>query len=283
MKIILSRKGFDSASGGKPSPILPNGDMVTLPVPTEQRIVTYSQLSPRGHNLGVLVECLSRKSRKDHAHLDPDLDVSSLKRKDGWLPCFGQDNASLGHLENQSVGDGDLFLFFGLFQQTQYLPDGLVSYASEAERIHVLFGWLQVGEVLDAEDPKKAKPYWSQSHPHIAGSYGKVFVARKHLLLKGESFGLPGAGVFSTFSKDLQLSAANKSCRQWHLPGWFHPKGRKSALTYHSDFKRWKKLRSKPLVELTAVARGQEFVLNTDHYPEAIKWAKDLIERNGSK
>ena len=34
MKIILSRKGFDSGYGGMPSPILPNGIMLSMPIPS---------------------------------------------------------------------------------------------------------------------------------------------------------------------------------------------------------------------------------------------------------
>ncbi len=33
-KLILSRKGFDSASGGCPSPIFPDGTMFSLPIPS---------------------------------------------------------------------------------------------------------------------------------------------------------------------------------------------------------------------------------------------------------
>jgi hypothetical protein len=43
MKIILSRKGFDSAYGGYPSPILPSGEMVSLPIPSDDAI-RYSDL-----------------------------------------------------------------------------------------------------------------------------------------------------------------------------------------------------------------------------------------------
>ena len=35
MKIILSRKGFDSKNGGFPSPVLPDGKMMSLPIPIE--------------------------------------------------------------------------------------------------------------------------------------------------------------------------------------------------------------------------------------------------------
>lgn len=34
MKVVLSRKGFDSASGGYPSPILPDGTLLSIPIPS---------------------------------------------------------------------------------------------------------------------------------------------------------------------------------------------------------------------------------------------------------
>jgi hypothetical protein len=33
MKIILSRKGFDSAHGGIASPVFPGGEMLSFPIP----------------------------------------------------------------------------------------------------------------------------------------------------------------------------------------------------------------------------------------------------------
>ena len=36
MKIILSRKGFDSSWGGCPSPVLPDGTMLSMPIPTNE-------------------------------------------------------------------------------------------------------------------------------------------------------------------------------------------------------------------------------------------------------
>jgi len=35
MKVILSRKGFDSQYGGMPSPILPDGTLLSLPIPSK--------------------------------------------------------------------------------------------------------------------------------------------------------------------------------------------------------------------------------------------------------
>ena len=46
----------------------------------------------------------------------------------------------------------------------------------------------------------------------------------------------------------------------WLLPGWFHPKGRGSVLTYHGDQSRWQRVNEG--VMLNAASRGQEFVLD---------------------
>jgi hypothetical protein len=62
---------------------------------------------------------------------------------------------------------------------------------------------------------------------------------------------------------------------RWLLPEWFHPDRRDSALTYHGGAARWQ--RSKAGVILDSAYRGQEFVLNCDHYPEAINWIRELL------
>jgi len=71
MKIVFSRKGFDSAAGGVASPILPNGTMLSLPVPRGSKI-TYSEMSINGESVGKIVEELTdgRISGSQRAHLD---------------------------------------------------------------------------------------------------------------------------------------------------------------------------------------------------------------------
>ncbi|MEZ4682601.1 MAG: hypothetical protein R2932_51180 [Caldilineaceae bacterium] len=61
MKIILSRKGFDSSSGGVASPILPDGTLLSLPIPDATGPITYADLEWQGHAVGTLVESLTRK------------------------------------------------------------------------------------------------------------------------------------------------------------------------------------------------------------------------------
>ena len=37
MKIILSQKGLDASAGGKPSPILENGQIFSIPIPAPDK------------------------------------------------------------------------------------------------------------------------------------------------------------------------------------------------------------------------------------------------------
>ena len=62
------------------------------------------------------------------------------------------------------------------------------------------------------------------------------------------------------------------------MPSWFMPTEGKPPLSYHRAPERWE--RTQRHVLLRAAARGQEFVLDVDHYPEAIEWVRRLILGN---
>ena len=50
-RVILSRKGFDSKYGGRPSPIFKNGDIFSLPIPQKGRSPKkYKELEFNGIN-----------------------------------------------------------------------------------------------------------------------------------------------------------------------------------------------------------------------------------------
>jgi hypothetical protein len=120
MKIIFSRKGFDSKFGGVASPIFASGKMLSLPIPDEKNLaVRYCDLAWESTNLGTLVEDLTKRkiSRLHGVHHDPDLRFEAATRRPDWLPLFGQAKAAQSHLKNQDVGEGDIFLFFGWFRK----------------------------------------------------------------------------------------------------------------------------------------------------------------------
>ena len=85
MRLILSRKGFDSsaASGGCASPILPDGQMISLPIPHAEARIAYSELQPRGLDIAHMVADLTRGRvvGDTYAHLDPDLDGTARGRQ----------------------------------------------------------------------------------------------------------------------------------------------------------------------------------------------------------
>ncbi|PXX98370.1 hypothetical protein [Halomonas sp. LBP4] len=280
MKLILSRKGFDSAAGGVPSPILPDGRMVALPIPDGNSIIRYRDIAHDGGSLGDLVGQLSRGrvTPDDRAHLDPDLIGAMLPRKPGWRPLFGQAGQAQGHLRNQEVGPGDLFLFFGLFRRVEP-HNGAWRWTPDSRPCHVIWGWLQVAKVVPVDEARSGDYEWAAYHPHFqreGDPHNVVYLASRRLRLDGLDEALPGAGVFPHFSPGRRLTApdaANTST--WRLPAWCYPEDGRTPLTYHANRQRWH--RHADHTELTAAARGQEFILDGEEYPEAAPWAGDLI------
>ena len=107
MRLVISRKGFDSTAGGCASPILPDGTMVSLPIPDEESGVRYGDIAVHGHDVGALVADLSggRYGRRARAHLDPDLVPDAMPRAAGPAEC-GDSAASVqtGGFSAQPLG-----------------------------------------------------------------------------------------------------------------------------------------------------------------------------------
>jgi len=262
--------------------------MFSLPIPDAAGTVCYDELSLKGHSFGKLVVDLKAKRRSkkegkkclsstDWAHLDPDL-ISSLRhRKTGWRPVFGQCGKDATILRSHGVGKGDLFLFFGWFRRCA-LIEGTYRFLIGAPDLHVIFGYLKIGNVIRLSyDPV---PEWIRDHPHLHGMARKadtgntLFVAADDLGLPG-SEGMPGACAFTRVVRDIQLSAFGMSRSWWELPKWFYPKPGTPSLSSHGNADRWRLSSDSCLLQ--SVARGQEFILDVSYYPESIAWVTDLI------
>lgn len=238
MKLVLSRKGFDSGSGGAPSPILGKKRLVPLPIPGGYR----SQTRYRDLGLGAAVEQVTggRVQGRYHCHHDPMFEYGRC--------AFGQTAGSQTHLENQGVGIGDVFLFWGLYQP--WPPPG----AKTAERHHRIFGYLVVEEVraLGRQPAAADQPQgFSHRHPHTLGAWD----ANNTLYL--------GPGNCAKWAESsLRLTATNeKRPSAWVVPQFLQSAG----LSYHDDPARWRDCRDNPdRVHLMAVPRGQEFVCDLD-------------------
>ena len=279
-RLVISRKGFDSANGGCASPIFPDGTMLSLPIPSGGDPVTYADLRHGDVSIGDMVEDLTRGrfTRHDCAHLDPDVGSTVYQgRRGGCSGLFGQVGGSQTTLAKEGVGPGDLFLFFGWFRRVECVG-GRWRYERGARDVHVLWGWLSVGSVREVADIPDGDPIRARvpRHPHFGYEHysNTLYVADRGL----------GAGVFPRYERRLQLTdpgSLQRTC--WRLPRWFYPfePGReRPPLGYHGKRWRWS---PESDVRLTSVDIGQEFVLDATAYPEAEEWALDLIKSLGSR
>jgi hypothetical protein len=202
LNLILSRKGFDSAAGGAPSPIR-DGRPVSLPIPASANSVT----SYRDAGLGELVERITRgRIAADRlCHRDP------MFRRGECL--FGQCGAAQSHLANQGVGVGDIFLFFGLFADE-----------ASGERHHRIFGYLRVDRVERVDEPGVRGDLVALRHPHGFGSW-----PANNSIYRG-----PGAAARRA-DDILRLTRPSGPSSRWRVPAWLAARG----LTYHGDQRRW--------------------------------------------
>lgn len=279
MKLILSRKGFDSSAGGFPSPIFPDGRMLSLPIPDKQGPTLYCDIDTDWGSMADLLTQLSGKTHWAHtpAHIDPDLVRASLPRKRGWRPTLGQTGAAQSHLRNQGVDIGDVFVFFGLFKPVTQTPSGWRF--TKAPARHVIWGWLQVGKIHSIDQLAPNVLPWCRYHPHFQWQNdprNTLYQAADRLRLDQIANTLTGSGVFRHYEPLLSLTAPQaRTPSQWELPASFYPEPGKPPLSYHSKPERWSKAGNR--VRLQAAARGQEFVLNTQYYPQVLDWLNALI------
>lgn len=292
MRLILSRKGFDSQYGGCASPIFPGGMMASLPIPSRVGPPTFGGLNAGPYNLGEVVQDLTagRKvpiASQHGVHLDPDIDQMLTSRESNWRGAFGQVGAAQGHLAGHGVESGDLFLFFGWFRRVER-NSGRWCYVREAPNLHVLFGWLQIAEIqaLPTAEAKRnviQQHAWLRDHPHMRKGWdpphNTLYVAQDKLRLGRPVPDRCGYGTFRRFDPALQLTWTGHSRCYWKLPQWIMPGTGKPPLSYHRREKAWAEREGAVL--LRTAARGQEFVLDCDHYPEAIDWCQGLIGDHG--
>ena len=164
---------------------------------------------------------------------------------------FGQVGAAQTHLANRGVGVGDIFLFFGLFREED-----------TGEPHHRIFGWLEVGEIVNLSS---GTPEWllEAGHPHALAMHGAndcIYV------------GLGGTAARA--SDPLRLTVPGGPPSLWQRPEWLKPGG----LSYHDRPDRWL-----PHGRLKSVARGQEFVADVGRRKAPREWlAAVLAELKGS-
>jgi hypothetical protein len=265
MKIILSRKGFDSSNGGQPNPIMPDGTLLSLPIPDPDGNNKFSDLRWNDENYYNIIHSLRPRTTlrsENTCHLDPDLRKNVKDRLPGWKPAFGQSGSALTHLCNQGVTIGDLFLFFGWFKATEEI-DGKLKYKKGTRDQHIIFGYMQIGSVI--EDKTKV-PDWLKEHPHVGDRKVRdeksnfIFLPSDNLSIMS---GYKGCSVLD-YRCDRVLTKDGKSRRFWDLPSFF----KNIEISHHPN--PWKD------DCFVSAAIGQEFVMEAN--PDLIEWVKQIIK-----
>jgi Nucleotide modification associated domain 3 len=273
MKMIFSRKGVDSAAGGCASALV-EGRPISIPIPTSMPTATcYGDLAGP---TAIIASDLSqgRLAYNQPCHLDPDIDGQALKgiRQPGWRGALGQVSVSLAHLRNMGVGPGDVFLFWGLFRKCERRSTG---WRYAGPRQHLIFGWLQVDDVLDLGcDGSHAliRYPWLAQHPHVRPGWtanNAIFLAREFLSISDDA--IPGYGVLR---RPIVLTAEGATTPSlWDVAPWLDPICGGVGMTYH-PLNRWL-----GNGRVLAAARGQEFVADAGDRSDAQAWLLSVLHR----
>ena len=287
-RLVLSRKGADASWGGRPSLRL-GEELISLPIPegarrtelSDGKGLRYRDL-PSHPRVGAWQEHLKNVAPDDLVHLDPDLRPelrSGLCCGPAIPGIFGQVGAAARHLDNQGVGPGALFLFFGWFRE-------VLQHRGQWKRVgrdeHTIWGWLQVASVHPVRSEAEAMSLaWAKHHPHVAhweryGELNRIYRSTESLSFAPS---LPGAGAFR-YKPALSLTRAcdEKATRtQWCLPAFFGGAG----LTYNQKVSGERCEASR--LHLDSAAIGQEFVspqgraFRQSERAAVARWLEDLF------
>ena len=230
MRIVLSRKGFDSATGGGPSPVLEDGTMLSLPIPeVPEKGYTHSDLKNwhRYDQLN-LTEQVKNLCKSKYCHLDPDIRPDLWCHCEKWQPTFGQCNAAAGHLikhlelqdetdKKIKITESVLFLFFGLFRK----HNGTQFYG---EPFHAIWGYMVCDKVID--DQQEMPTY----HPHA-----KLKKAKNNLLFVAKT---RCYGTFKYCDRLVLTDLRQSAKTMWKIDAlpWFeYLKDKSVKMTYHPN------------------------------------------------
>lgn len=305
-RIILSRKGMDSGTSEKlgcdsNSYILPDGRMLSIPIPASESKVIYEKLAFTYSGIKFTYNDLMKQIKPKHTcrccHLDPDLmpGLNPNAYSKDWRPILGQAGNAAKHLEKNGVQAGDIFIFFGRYRflkwdkqsesfsliqkrELRNLDEGRYNYYNHwdntnsknfylTNQFQAIFGYLIVAEKLQLNTDSNRKEALERFpwHPHVERlRQGKE---TDDILYIGER---DHAGTFS-YSSSRILTKESSGASKWTLLPWMRNDWLASGgMTSH---------KCDDLQEgfFQSRYRGQEFVMNPESNPKLRAWVKQIL------
>ena len=263
MKLIFSKKGYDDQYGGYPSIILPekeNYEMLSFPIPAgvNEIGVKSENLNFKNKNLKEIFTELNHKNTSINHHYDPAINHRFGNIKTG---IFGQSGSSAGHLRNQNITKGDIFLFFGTYNYVR-IEDNLYKY-EKCWPFHAIWGYLIVDKVLNNRSEIEAEADLLKNHPH----FQNIDLYNNDIVYYGNNFG------HFNYSDNLRLTKIGYKKTIWSLPIEFHSK----EMTYHSNIH---KVINDNKTEFQIFPKVQEIVVKMD---DSLKsWTTDIISHKNN-
>lgn len=256
---------MDSMSGGMASPILPDGTLLSLPIPDNTSNLQYKDIFYQGQSFQEIIRQLNPRfdfNRNQGCHLDPDIYNEIQPKPIGWKPAFGQWGIPADHLDKLGVDRGDVFLFYGMFKQTLQQPDGTLRFVRGTPIQHIIYGYMCIGEIQKNECKFQQEYPW---HPHSQNS--------KH---ENNRLYLPEGSATFHYDKSLVLTQSGQKKRSiWQLPSFFAEDDISISWQGHTH-----PILDNGFAVLNSAARGQEFVItaNTEKQEQNLyNWMKSLI------
>lgn len=305
-RIVLSRKGMDHGTSkgwgcGSDSYVLPDGRMLSIPIPASKSGVSYDDLvftySDTELTYGDLLGQIKPGNRCACCHLDPDLvpGLNPLVGSKDWRPILGQAAPFVCHLKRHNVLAGDIFIFFGRYRFLKWdkqsesfsliqkrelrdLDDGRYDYYdrwdSESSKrfyltqpFHAIFGYLLVAEELplntgsNREEALRRFPW----HSHVERLHADEDTC--DILYVGER---DNAGTFS-YSSSRVLTKESSSSTEWRRLDWMREDWLAGGgMTYHKG-------NSLQQEFFKSACRGQEFVMDPGSNPALRDWVKKIL------
>lgn len=298
MRVILSRKGLDSGNCTVSNLVVEdeNGQtkIIMIPIPYNPNSkfkpdkdtydnIKYSDNEKINNAIKNYLEKDADIKKNHPCHADPNLSFTfhndiSKTNKAKFRGAIGQNGAAQGHLKKNKIKENDIFIFFGRFTFAKMENRELVLKGKDK---HLMFGYLQIGEIIETSNLKKTRDEyetdypWIKYHPHWDEEKYRdikencIYVANKNLCdIENTPFqNIKGFGIFD-YSDDLILTAEGKSLSKWNLPkelDGLEITYNKHARDYGDYFQ--------------SASRGQEFIIKDDS-DRAAKWAINLIKNH---